>query len=1032
MKERGINNTFKKIIFESSEMVFLADDSYPYNIFYSNQAFENQIGQFLDERNLVGLGLDINSYIFNEELILTFMGVEYTFFLELPQENASNYFLFYKGKELRGQGLPNKNDSQYFFRNAIDLIGIGQESFLTWVSSSIKPILGYSPEEIINIELCSYFHPDDLEKVKSLLFDIRQERKNTNFEARLLSKSGAYRWFEFNVHFIVGKFYAVARDITAFKTTLEQKQDLNELYALGEKLSHLGFWEINTASNSVYFSDELCAIFGLKKDTELPLEGMINLFQPVDRALVKNAISSLISSSKEVDLLLQVKAGEDGLKWIQLSGRAQVLTNQPSRIFGTIQDVSKDQEYLNQLALFKEILEAYPDGVFLTNLSGEIIFFNKEAVKKYGAEDAQSFPKEIAKLEPLFEQKEVWENHISQLGSEGIKTYQSKIHQESGEDLNVEIAAKLVQIQETSYIISSVREISEIRQISQSEKVPSDFLTHLTEQIPGALYQFVVDKEGEMKFSYMSPGIKNLLGLKDNELADFKDVGKAISKVHPEDMANVLTSTVSSARKLSPWTCKFRIIKPESQNYKWVLGAAKPELLENGDVVWYGYLTDITDQKQFEDKLKDAKEEALKASQIKSEFLSIISHELRTPLNAISGSVYSLLQDDHTTVQAAAFNTINFAVDNLITMINDLLDFQKIEAGKLTLEVSPMNLEEVIKHVISGLEYHAKDSGNKLNLHFNKDINMEVKGDKVRLSQVLNNLITNALKFTDNGNVDLTVDVKKNEADRIRIYFEVKDNGIGIAPEHKDRIFNEFDQVQHSFSKKYGGTGLGLAITKKLLGLMESQINLHSEIGAGSTFFFEIEFEKVFGQPGLEANTEHKPVVEFKPAKVEAAPQVEAEKEAPETETPQVEKEETVAEPEKPEVKRPKSLDEVKLLMAEDNDVNALVLGKIIKKWGIQYHRVSNGKLAVEAVQDGEYDCILMDIQMPVMNGFDATEKIKEITDVPVLALSAADKVEVMERIEKTGFDGYVAKPIDASELLRKIKEVLKIASQSA
>jgi CheY-like chemotaxis protein len=153
--------------------------------------------------------------------------------------------------------------------------------------------------------------------------------------------------------------------------------------------------------------------------------------------------------------------------------------------------------------------------------------------------------------------------------------------------------------------------------------------------------------------------------------------------------------------------------------------------------------------------------------------------------------------------------------------------------------------------------------------------------------------------------------------------------------------------------------------------------------------------------------------------------------EAPEPETDVTTPEEEKAAVEQPPVSRPKTLSDVKHLMAEDNDVNALVLGKIIKKWGIQYHRVSNGKLAVEAVQDGEYDCILMDIQMPVMNGFDATEKIKELSDVPVLALSAADKVEVMDRIEKTGFDGYVAKPIDASELLRKIKEVLKIANQS-
>ncbi|WP_304516925.1 ATP-binding protein [Cecembia rubra] len=1030
MKERGINNTFKKIIFESSEMVFLADDSYPYNIFYSNQAFENQIGQFLDERSLVGLGLDINSYIFNEELILTFMGVEYTFFLELPQENASNYFLFYKGKELRGQGLPNKNDSQYFFRNSIDLIGIGQESFLTWVSNSVKTVLGYNPDEIINIELCGFFHQDDLEVVKSLLFDVRQERKNTHFEARLQAKNGEYRWFEFNVHFIVGKFYAVAREITDFKSKILQAENLNELYTLGEKLSQIGFWEIDAQANSVYFSDELYKIFALNKNTKLSLEDTIELFQPADRSLVKTSLSSLISSSKEIDLVLQVKAGEDGMKWIRLSGSAHVLTNNVSRIFGTIQDISKDQEYLGQLDFYKELYTLTPDPSIILDLSGRIQFFNTEAQRKLLADSTQQFPQTIEQLDSHFTEKQVWENHLSELGTNGQKLHSVKLKNAKGDDVSFEIISKLVQIKGANYIISNFREISESHVTATTQAAP-DFLSHLTEHIPGALYQFVVDKEGEMKFNYLSPGIKSLLDLDEKELSDFKDVGKVIAKVHPEDIANVLTSTVSSARKLTAWSCKFRIVEPGSKNYKWVMGAAKPELQENGDVVWYGYLTDITDQKRFEEKLRDAKEEALKTSQVKSEFLSIISHELRTPLNAISGSVYSLLQDEHTPVQASAFKTINFAVDNLIAMINDLLDFQKIDAGKLTLEMSPMNLEEVIKNVISGLEYHAKDSGNKLTLHLKSDLDFEVKGDKTRLAQVLNNLITNALKFTDNGNVDVTVELKEKNDSKVKVYFEVKDNGIGIADEHKQRIFNEFDQIQHSFSKKYGGTGLGLSITKKLLGLMDSQIDLHSELGVGSTFFFEIEFEKVFGQSSLKPAVDHKPVVEVKPI-------------LPETQKPEIpesKKETTAVDNEKGKeveskvpvqsVNRPKSLSDVKLLMAEDNDVNALVLGKIIKKWGIQFHRVNNGKLAVEAVQDGDYDCVLMDIQMPVMNGFDATEKIKEISNVPVLALSAADKIEVMDRIDKTGFDGYVAKPIDASELLRKIKEVLKISSQS-
>jgi CheY-like chemotaxis protein/anti-sigma regulatory factor (Ser/Thr protein kinase) len=255
-----------------------------------------------------------------------------------------------------------------------------------------------------------------------------------------------------------------------------------------------------------------------------------------------------------------------------------------------------------------------------------------------------------------------------------------------------------------------------------------------------------------------------------------------------------------------------------------------------------------------------------------------------------------------------------------------------------------------------------------------------VKGDKVRLSQILNNLITNALKFTNNGTVEVRIQMISQSENKIKIYFEVKDTGIGIAKENQARIFNQFDQIQHSFSKKYGGTGLGLSITKRLLDQMKSQIQLESELGVGSRFFFEIEFEKTKRQ-----------VVPI----------------TPKVEVPVL------------------PLSQVKLLMAEDNDVNALVLGKIIKKWGIEYDRVNNGLEAVEAVSHGKYDCVLMDLQMPVMDGFEATEKITSMSRVPVIALSAAAKQDMMEKIERSGFVGYVSKPIDASELLKKIREVV-------
>jgi CheY-like chemotaxis protein len=220
----------------------------------------------------------------------------------------------------------------------------------------------------------------------------------------------------------------------------------------------------------------------------------------------------------------------------------------------------------------------------------------------------------------------------------------------------------------------------------------------------------------------------------------------------------------------------------------------------------------------------------------------------------------------------------------------------------------------------------------------------------------------------------------------VKVYFEVQDTGIGIAPENQQKIFNDFDQVNPTFSTKYGGTGLGLSITRKLLKLMGGQIALESQVGKGSRFSFELEFEK------------DTTIISEKPSSNGIAT-------LPTT---------------------------LHLLMAEDNDVNALVLGKIIKKWGFTYDRVLNGQEAIDRFSKVPYDCVLMDIQMPVMDGFDATIGIKNLSDTPVIALTAAAKLEIMERIEECGFDGFVAKPIDAAELLKKIKEVITLKTHKA
>ncbi len=978
MQERGINSTFKKIIYESSEMVFLADDSFPYSIFYANESFEEQIGESLKERNLVGLGLDINAYIFKEELILTHEKKDYAFRIELPQESSSNYFLFYKGKEVRTHGLPSKKEAQQFFKASLDLLAIGQHDYLTYLNGAVQPVLGYSVEELLNTSLCSFIHENDLDEIRTIWKQTGEVDRLGFFNTRFKAKDGSYRFLECSVQFTEDRFFIIARDGSEKATKKEKESQVLALNNLAPDHVKVGTWQYDSILDSLTFDLSASLILNCSNNIDLKKD-----LKDVDKQIqtaFQSQLYSLKKEKKQLDFSFQIKNSPSETLHFSVKTDPSIKGQKSSEVVGIVWDESPRIELQQKIKLHEKLLFDSPEALLIVTQAGDVFLFNEEGRKLFGFEENEKIA-HLKDLSAYFEEEDQWKEWL-EIAEAGpiVRNFSSLLIGQAGKQLTLEVTSKLTNLEDKSFIQLSFRNITEKVTLEKTLEESDDFLKNLTEQVPGGLYQLVLDTEGKMSFSFLSKGIGSVLGLEADELGQFTDISVAISRVHPMDLPNVIMTSVASARKQKPWQCQFRVkTNVESNEYKWILGAARPQSLENGDMVWYGYLTDISEQKQFETKLDEARKVAEKASQIKSDFLSMISHELRTPLNAISGSTYSLLQEQPTEHQKIALNTINFAVDNLIIMINDLLDFQKIEAGKLTIEKAPFHLEELVSQIIKGLSFHARDSKNSLELHLSEGLGIWVKGDKTRLSQVLNNLITNALKFTNGGNVDVKVQLKELKNGKAQVYFEVKDNGIGIAPENQEMIFNDFDQVKPTFSTKYGGTGLGLSITRKLLNLMGGKIALQSEAGNGSTFYFELEFDLTESQ----SITPSKGNIPLVPT------------------------------------------NHLNLLMAEDNDVNALVLGKIIKKWGFDFHRVVNGEEAVQAVKNQKFDCILMDIQMPVMDGFEATMEIKKISQTPVIALTAAAKLEILERIDECGFDGFVAKPIDAAELLKKIREVV-------
>ena len=379
-------------------------------------------------------------------------------------------------------------------------------------------------------------------------------------------------------------------------------------------------------------------------------------------------------------------------------------------------------------------------------------------------------------------------------------------------------------------------------------------------------------------------------------------------------------------------------------------------------------------------QLIQAKEEAERSSRAKADFLSTMSHEIRTPLNGVLGMIDILQMEHPREDQVDKIDTMKFSAENLLVLINDILDFNKIDEGKLKLEHIEFSLPQLASSLKAGFIPAAKSKNIRLTLKQSGDIPEFVKGDPTRLSQILNNLLSNAIKFTDNGEVSIVLKGVELKNQRSEVTFSIIDTGIGISREQLDHIFVSFSQASSDTTRKYGGTGLGLAITKKLLEIMGTRIQVKSKLGAGSEFSFRLQFEKVAGK--------------------------------------------TASSPEKdqPDSGRT-SLEGIKILLVEDNRVNTHIATKIFEKWGINVDVAGDGRVAVDKFEPGRYDMIFMDLHMPSMDGFEATREIrKQDKKIPIVALTAAIKEQDKEKVLDAGMNEFVSKPFKPAELQKLIR----------
>nr|WP_067058118.1 ATP-binding protein [Mucilaginibacter sp. L294] len=401
-------------------------------------------------------------------------------------------------------------------------------------------------------------------------------------------------------------------------------------------------------------------------------------------------------------------------------------------------------------------------------------------------------------------------------------------------------------------------------------------------------------------------------------------------------------------------------------------------------------------------KFERAIEKAEKSSQVQSEFLSTMSHEIRTPLNAVIGMSNLLLMNNPRQDQGENLEILKFSANNLLAIVNDVLDFNKIESGKVVFEKIKFNLVDLMQNICGGQIIKAEEKGLLFKLDIDSTLRKKVIfGDPTRLTQIIFNLVSNAIKFTAQGNIWVRVTCLEDRHNNIIVSFSVKDTGIGIKKENLETIFEPFIQESITTTRQYGGTGLGLAIVKRLLELQAIQMYVSSNVGEGSEFSFNMEFPvstEVIAQP------KERIVI------------------------PEQQKQQQVQQPVVPEIEDLGS--SLRVLIAEDNPVNVMLMKKLFSKWKIVPTIAENGERAVEIVQYGNFDIILMDLQMPVMNGFDASMEIRKMTDpaksnIPIIALTASALFDIRDQVTNAGMNDYVAKPFKPDELMEKIQNLI-------
>ncbi len=889
-----------------------------------------------------------------------------------------------KNKEEQIRVSENKFRSFFEYSQGLMCTHDMKGKFLT-VNKSGASLLGYTTEDVLQMSLFDIVPSKHHPALQYYLHEIDTTGRSNGLMTTC-HKDGSIRVWLYNNTTetnLDGSRYVIGNSID-ITDRMQLEHDLNRTKQILEQtntIAKVGAWEVLVEKQIIFWSSVTKEIHEVETDYAPSLATSLAFYKEGEsRDKITQAVNEAIANGTSWDLELEIITAKGNEKWVRAQGKAEMDKGKCKRLYGAFQDI--DEQKRTKLALeasenkYRAFFDISPVGIAINrHIDGKFIDGNKALYRMIGYTEEEYRKLSHHDVTPAKYDDDEMKHRISLTVHKRYGPYEKEYTHKDGHIVPVLLnGIRFTATNGEEHVYSVIQDISERKQAEKAVIVEKSRLSSFVEHAPAAVAML------DLNMNYVAASNrwleefnlvgKNVIGLSHYEIVpDTSDQWKAI---HQRCLGGAVEKNEEDRWRPNGWD--------HDQYSRWEV---RPWYLFDGSIGGIMMFTqDITEICMQREELKTAKKQAEQASIAKSEFLASMSHEIRTPLNGVIGFTDLILKTKLDETQQQYLSIVNQSANALLSIINDILDFSKIEAGKLELEIEKYDLYEIGSQAADIISYQVKSKDLEMLLNISTELPRFIWTDAVRLKQVLINLLSNASKFTEKGEIELKIEALSDPTqNEIIIRFEVRDTGIGIHADKQKKIFQAFSQEDGSVTRKYGGTGLGLTISNKLLALMGSSLHLKSSPGKGSTFYFDLTLQAEQGKLNQWEN-----ISSIK-----------------------------------------------KVLIVDDNENNRTILIQMLLLEDIHADIARNGIEALQILESGkQYDVILMDFNMPIMDGLETIEKIREnfyttAEQQPIMLLSSSsDDDTVIKKCDELDVSLRLVKPIKMQELYRSLSRLAK------